>query len=180
MTSFLEQYWSKGMPFSAFVGAAEKNANLWESHSRRAVLHDDERIRAGDLPGKRRIIVLLEDWCGDAVRSVPTLAALADGSNQIDLVVVDTGKHPSALDGNLTKGSRAIPIAVVFDEAGERIGSWGPRPAPLQSILRARLRSEGSPDPERRAEFYEPIMEWYAEDRGRTVAQELLMLLERG
>ena len=179
MTSFLEQYWPEGVPFTDFVIGAVKKAELWQTQARRAVLHDDERIRASDLPGKRTIIVLMEDWCGDAARSVPTLAALAEASSQIELCIVDSGKHPAALDNFLTKAARAIPIALVFNEEGEFMGVWGPRPAPLQALLRSKLRIEGSPGPEDKESFYEPIMKWYAEDRGRTVAQELLMVLER-
>ena len=92
----------------------------------------------------------------------------------------DSDAHPDALSRYLTHGGRAIPIAIVLDEQGRELGAWGPRPAPLQAELRKKLREEGSPGEDDKGEFYAPIMAWYAKDGGRTVAQEVLMFLERG
>ena len=83
------------------------------------------------------------------------------------------------LTAHTTRGARAIPIAIVLDEGNAPLGVWGPRPAPLQARLRAKIASEGSPNADDKGEFYMPIMDWYAKDKGRTVAQEILMELER-
>lgn len=179
MDDFFETYWPQAAPFADFVASAGEKPDLWKSYAKRARIHADEGARLAALPAQRRILVLVEDWCGDAIRSVPTIDALG-GAESVDVRVLDTDKHPGALDGNLTRGARAIPIALVFDGEGRRIGVWGPRPAPLQATLRAKIAAEGSPTPETKGEFYAPIMAWYAQDRGRTVAQEMLMLLERG
>lgn len=176
----LERYWSAAVPFKSFLDTAVRNAELWRSLASEATLHDHEAARAEALPAARKILVLAEDWCGDAARSVPTIAALAAQSSVSELRLLNTGEHPEALADRLTKGARAIPIVVVFDSDGKELGSWGPRPAPLQALLREKLRTEGSPDKESRKAFYAPVLDWYAEDQGRTVAQELLMLLERG
>jgi hypothetical protein len=55
----------------------------------------------------------------------------------------------------------------------------GPRPAPLQALLRARQRELGPPTDETKGSYYQPIMAWYGADGGVTTRQELLMLLER-
>jgi hypothetical protein len=80
----------------------------------------------------------------------------------------------------LTHGGRGIPLAIVQDEMGEELGAWGPRPAPLQALFRARQRELGSPAPEEKGAFYAPILGWYGRDGGRTIVAEILMLLERG
>jgi len=180
MTSFYEQYWTAAVPFGQFLESVEEKADLWRSYADRARLHADELARVSELPAARQILVLAEDWCGDAIRSVPTIVALAEAAENVEVRILDSDRFPAALTQHLTKGARAIPIAVVFDEHGEQIGVWGPRPAALQAELRAKLRTEGAPSADDKGEFYAPIMAWYAKDRGRTVAQELLMLLERG
>ena len=180
MSPFYEQFWSKTVAWQAYIDSVEQKADLWQSYAGRAKVHSDELSRVHALTGKRRILIMTEDWCGDAIRSTPTIAAMAETSDDIEVRVLDVEKHPEALDGRLTRGARAIPIVVIFDEDGREIGSWGPRPAPLQGVLRAKITAEGPPDPEAKGEFYAPIMAWYAKDRGRTVAQELLMILERG
>ena len=178
-TTYHDAYWAHGIPFETFLASVEEKADLWESYAGRAKVHADEAARVQALPARRRVLVLVEDWCGDAIRSVPTLEALARASEHVDLRVLSSDQYPEALTSKLTRGARAIPIAVVFDEEGHEIGTWGPRPAPLQAILRAKILEEGSPTPEIKGEFYAPVMAWYAKDRGRTVAQEMLMVLER-
>lgn len=178
-TTYHDTFWDHGIPFETFLASVEEKADLWTSYSGRAKVHADEAARLEELPGRRKVLILVEDWCGDAIRSVPTLVALANASDDVELRVLSSDSHPEALTSKLTRGARAIPIAVVFDEDGNEIGTWGPRPAPLQAMLRAKIREEGSPTPETKGEFYAPIMAWYAKDRGRTVAQELLMVLER-
>ncbi|MEL6714490.1 MAG: thioredoxin family protein [Planctomycetota bacterium] len=173
------QYWDRAVAPEAFLDSVEAKRDLWHSYAKRARLHADEAARAEALPGPRRILVLVEDWCGDAIRSTPAIVALADASPGTEVRFLDVGEHPGALDGRTTAGARAIPIVVVDDGEGNELGQWGPRPAPLQAELRRKIREEGRPTAETKGEFYAPVMAWYAKDRGRTVGQELLMLLER-
>ncbi|MEM1451257.1 MAG: thioredoxin family protein [Planctomycetota bacterium] len=180
MSPFFERFWPSAVSWTAYLDAVEEKADLWASYAKRARVHEDERARLEALPGARRILVLSEDWCGDAIRSVPTIVAMAEAVPGVEVKVLQSDDHPEALSERLTHGGRAIPIAVVFDENGEELGAWGPRPAPLQAELRKKLREGGSPSADDKGEFYAPIMAWYAKDGGRTVAQEVLMLLERG
>ena len=161
------------------MDGVEQKVDLWASYAGRAKVHGDELARLEALPGARKVLILTEDWCGDAIRSTPTVVAMAEASDHLEVRAIDADKHPAALDTRLTRGARAVPTVIVFDEHGEEIGQWGPRPAPLQAQLRAKILAEGSPSPETKGEFYAPIMAWYAKDRGRTVAQEMLMILER-
>lgn len=172
--------WDAAVPFQDFLDAAEQKADLWRSYAGRARVHPEERQRLDDLHGVRRIVVLAEDWCGDAIRSIPTMQALADASPLVELRVLNADAHTGVLSSRLTRGARAIPIAIVLDGEGREIGQWGPRPAPLQALLRAKISAEGPPSAGTKGEFYAEIMAWYARDKGRNVAQELLMLLERG
>lgn len=179
MSLFFETYWPVSTSFESFLERVQEKPELWRSYANRASLHPAENARATDMSAKRRIIVLAEDWCGDAIRSLPTIVALGKASPDIEVRVLNSDDYPDALSGRLTKGARAIPIAVVFDSDGNELGSWGPRPAPLQAELREKIRTEGRPTPETKGDFYAPIMAWYAKDKGRTIAQELLLVLER-
>lgn len=154
--------------------------DLWLSHTERASVGDAERARLDALPGPRRVLVLTADWCGDAIRSVPGLVLALDATDGADVRLLSIDDHADAMDGLRTHGGAAIPIVVVADEHGERLGLWGPRPAPLQALMRARRAELGPPTKETMAEFYAPIMAWYGKDRDVTALQELLMVLERG
>lgn len=178
--SYFERYWEKTVSWSEYLEGVTQKADLWHSYAGRAKVPSDVQLRLDALPGSVKVLVLTEDWCGDAIRSTPLLAAMASASDNVELRVLNVDQHPSALDTRLTRGARAIPIVIVFDEAGTEMGQWGPRPAALQAILRKKIAEEGSPTAETKGEFYAPIMAWYAKDRGKTVAEEILMLLERG
>ena len=179
-SAYFTRFWSETLPWDGFLKSVALKADLWHSYAGRAKLSADVLARLSALPGARKVLILTEDWCGDAIRSTPTIAAMAAASDLVEVRVLDVEQHPEALDGRLTRGARAIPIVVVFDENGAEIGAWGPRPAELQAILRKKISAEGPPNAETKGEFYAPIMAWYAKNRGQAVAEELLMILERG
>ena len=178
--ALFDDHWTNATSWNTVIESVEAKRDLWLANARRARVSDDERARFDDLPGKRRVLVLTEDWCGDAIRSVPVLAAAFESTDTIEARYLSIDDHPDAVNGLRTHGGAAIPIVVVADENGERLGVWGPRPAPLQALLRARRREFGAPTADTMAEFYAPIMGWYGKDGGATVLQEILMILERG
>jgi hypothetical protein len=177
---FTVEEWDAAVSWTTFLETVEEKADVWTSSWRRASLTDADRRRLESLPGTRRVLVLTEDWCGDAARSVPMLAKAVEAAPGCSLRVLDIEEHPDAIDRHLTRGARAIPVAIVVDEDGRDLGWWGPRPAALQTLLREKLAAEGPPAKEEVASFYAPIMRWYRRDGGRSVLDEFLLLLERG
>ena len=168
------------LPWPAYHESLADKRDVWDANWRRTKIHPDEAARLSALPGPRRVLVLTEDWCGDAARSVPVLARAFEAAPQVEARFLPLDDHSHAIDRYLTHGGRSIPIAIVLDEQGRELGAWGPRPAPLQALFRARRAERGAPTKETLAEFYAPVMAWYAQDGGRTTVQEILMLLERG
>jgi hypothetical protein len=177
---FTPAEWEAGLVWPAYLESVKEKRDLWLSHHERAEVGPEEASRFAKLPGRRRVLVLTEDWCGDAARIVPVLAKGFSGAPGVEARYLPSDEHPRAIERFLTHGGRAIPIAIVHDEEDRPLGAWGPRPAPLQALFRARERELGRPAPEAKAAFYAPLMAWYAKDRGRTVLEEILMLLERG
>jgi hypothetical protein len=177
---FTETEWEAARPWDAYLASIEDKRDLWEAAARRAEIDEEARARLEALPGPRRVLVVTEDWCGDAARSVPVIAAACELSPQVEHRYLESDDHPDVIARWLTKGGRAIPVAVVQDERGLELGAWGPRPAALQALLRARIRELGPPAQGEMASWYAPIMGWYGKDKGRSIVEELLMLLERG
>ena len=156
-----------------FVESAEVNVELWRSLTRRAVAPEDLVVRAQALP-PRRLLVLLEDWCGDAVNTIPALAALVDAVPQLALRVLGRDANPDLMDAHLTGTSRSIPVVMVLDEDYVERGWWGPRPTELQRwALSSEARAMDT------SERYKEVRRWYARDRGRTTLLEVIELLER-
>ncbi len=172
--------WEHAVPWSAYLDGVEQKRDLWLANDRRAKVGAAEQARLTALPGPRRVLVLTEDWCGDALRSLPPLAKALEQAPGIEARYLSLDDHPDAIEGLRTHGGSAIPMLVVADEQGERLGVWGPRPAALQALVRARRTEFGAPTAGTAGEFYAPIMAWYGKDRGVSTLQEVLMILERG
>ncbi len=156
-----------------FAASAVALRDLWLSLTARAAAPADLVDRARRLPAHRHLLVLSEDWCGDAVNTVPVVAALAAAAPTLDLRVLARDENPDLMDAHLTNGSRSIPVVMVLDEHFRELGSWGPRPAELQAWVLGEGRAL------EKEERYREVRRWYARDRGRSALTELLQLLER-
>ena len=161
--------WEQALPFDAYVAASTQHRGLWEGLYRIARLPE---WALGAMPAgtRRRLLVLAEDWCGDASNTVPIVARLADASPGLELRVLRRDEHPAVMDRYLTNGSRSIPIVVALDRHFRELGHWGPRPAELQAFVMA---NRGSVP---KAELYPEVRRWYARDRGETTLREVLRL----
>lgn len=159
--------------FEQYLESVMKNRELWRGVYERVQLPEDTIEEARRVPGSWHLVALSEDWCGDAVNTLPVIARLAAEAGW-DMRVMGRDDNLDIMDAHLTNGrSRSIPIVIVYDEQFREVGWWGPRPGEIQSWV----MSEGlaMPSPER----YKVVRRWYARDRGRTTLTELLDLFPR-
>jgi hypothetical protein len=159
--------------FETMLGSVEKNVELWAAMWRHARVDDEYVRRVSSLPGSWHLLVLSEDWCGDAVNTVPIVARMVDRCPNVDLRVLARDENPDIMDSHLTGGSRSIPVIIVLDEAYEERGWWGPRPTVLQRWV------SGQGQLLEKTARYREARTWYARDRGRTTLEEVVSMLER-
>ncbi|HWB40363.1 MAG TPA: thioredoxin family protein [Gemmatimonadales bacterium] len=166
MTGFRE-LWDEALTYEGFLAASDQHRGLWEGIYR-LMRVPEWAYRAVPAGTRRRLLVIAEDWCGDASSTVPILARFADVVPGMELRIVRRDEHPALMDRYLTNGSRSIPIVIVLDEQFRELGHWGPRPAPLQAwVLEHRPLVP-------KAELYPQVRRWYARDRGETTLREVL------
>lgn len=170
----LKDRYEAAMRLEEFIEAAEKNQEMWRSMYRRAEVPEEIVERLKKLPSPRYLLVLLEDWCGDAFNTVPAVARLAEAVPQLDLRVLRRDENLDLMDQHLTGTSRAIPVVIVLDETFEEIGWWGSRPKELQAWF---LSEEAQAMP--KEDRYREMRKWYARDRARSALTEIAELLER-
>ena len=168
--------WDEALPYERFEQeAADEHRGLWQGISRLARVPEWAARRASALPGRFRLVVLSEDWCGDAVNVVPVLAKWAASAPSVELRILRRDQHPAVMDRYLTNGAaRAIPVVIVLTEAMEELGWWGPRPRELQAWV-TEQRRQGR---EKRA-LYPEVRRWYAKDRGESTLREVLEIMQR-
>jgi len=167
-----KQRFGGAAPYAEYALAAQENRELWTGFRERARVPEEMVARVEALEGRWHLLVLSEDWCGDAFNTVPVIAALADAASNLELRVLARDRNLDLMDAHLTGGSRSIPVVIVLDDAFRERGWWGPRPRPLQEWF----LSEGKLlEP---ADRYREIRRWYARDRGLTTLEEVVSLLE--
>lgn len=168
-----EERYSSALDFPSYAASVQKNAEFWRGVYRTASIPDDLARRATSLAATWRLLVLSEDWCGDAVNTVPVLARLAEVTPRLMLRILGRDANPDLMTAHLSSGARSIPVVMLLDESLEERAWWGPRPSALQRWV----RREGLLLP--KEERYRRTRRWYARDRGRTTIEEVLELLER-
>ena len=172
MTS-VEAY-EEARTFKEFLKEAEANKDLWQAVVERVTLDEESVGRIVGLGGHWRLLVLADDWCGDAVNTVPVIAGLAEEAPNLELRILGREEIPEIMDAHLTRGSRSIPIAILLGEDGRERGWWGPRPRELQEWFENVGRGLDQ------AERYPRLRRWYAGDRGVTTCREIADLVQCG
>jgi len=103
------------MTFAAYLAQMRSNKERFEQRMAGTELTpaDREAIRRRKL----KILVITEDWCGDALVGFPGLARLVEGEPDVEMRVFLRDANPDVMDQYLKRGLyRTIPVFVFFDE----------------------------------------------------------------
>jgi hypothetical protein len=166
--------WDRALTYEQFVKESKEHCQLWTGVYRMARIPDWAIDRVAALGEQFRVMVLAEDWCGDASNSVPVLAKWAELAPNVELRILRRDEHPEVMDRYLTDGARSIPVAVLLTHSMEELGSWGPRPAELQALVMEQRRAGRT-----KQDYYPDVRRWYAKDRGATMLRDVLEVMER-
>jgi hypothetical protein len=165
--------WDAAPTFEQWLPTAQKNRELWEAVFRHAQVSDEFVARAVQLGRTWHLAVLSEDWCGDAVNTVPVVQRLVERVPGLDLRIFGRDANPDIMDVHLTGKSRSIPVVMLLDEHFQELGWWGPRPAELQAWVLGPGQALPSGD------RYRETRRWYARDHGRSTLDEVVSMMER-
>ncbi|MFS0674389.1 thioredoxin family protein [Ornithinibacillus sp. 179-J 7C1 HS] len=131
----LNDWFTKAIPSQDYIGAMETHKenllHIYDSFS----LPDDEEFFSKLKKKNLRVIVITEDWCGDAMMNNPILLHLAEKTNmEVRMILRD--QNLELMDQYLTNGkSRSIPIFIFIDETGKEVAKWGPRAEYIQQFV---------------------------------------------
>ena len=106
---------AQGMTFAAYLAQMRTNKERFEKRMADSEITpaDREAIRGRKL----KILVITEDWCGDALVGFPVLARLVAGAPDVEMRVFLRDENPDVMDQYLKRGLyRTIPVFVFFDE----------------------------------------------------------------
>lgn len=106
---------AQGMTFAQYLAQMRSNKERFQKRMADAEITpaDREAIRGRKL----KILVITEDWCGDALVGFPALARLVEDAPDVEMRVFLRDENPDVMDQYLKRGLyRTIPVMVFFDE----------------------------------------------------------------
>lgn len=133
---------------------------------------DELQHLLSSIKTRQNWIVITEGWCGDSAQNLPVLAKIAKVNPLIELQIIERDENLDIMDLYLTNGTRSIPVLISFDENGNEIFRWGPRPKEAQQLV-TRLKSDGM----EHDAFVEQLHLWYARNKGVALENEMKYLL---
>ncbi len=106
---------AQGMTFPEYLAQMRTNQERFAKRLAETETNPDDRAA---LQGRKlKILVITEDWCGDALVGFPGLAKLVEGAPDVEMRVFLRDANPDVMDQYLKRGLyRTIPVFVFFDE----------------------------------------------------------------
>jgi hypothetical protein len=164
-----------GKRYEAWLEGAEFPDHRTRMVERRAAIVLDAVTRARLKAIKRpvHVVCIAEDWCGDVVRHVPVLEAMATTCPEIQTRYISRDQYPDVFARYLTNGGEAIPKFVFVTDNWVEVGNWGPMPNSYKPLI-ARGKSLGDVGPFRKR--ISALCE--ADPHGEDVVADLIALVE--
>jgi len=135
-----------GMTVTAYKAQMKTNQEQFAENERKVALRPADVEFFAGLPEPVNVLVITEDWCGDALANVPVLARLAQETGKLNVRVFLRDQNLDLADQYLKEGKyRSVPVFVFFDQQMRELGHFIERPARATREMaddRARLAAE--------------------------------------
>jgi len=165
-----EKVFNSGKTYEQWIAGAESSENRESMEQSRKNLRF-EMLGKWDFPRPVHVVAIAEDWCGDVVRHVPVLQAIADKAGELRVRYITREQWPDVFARFLTNGGEAIPKFVFLNDKFVECGNWGPMPEMCKTLI-ARGKACGNI-----AAARTKIAQFYLADTNRRMVFEELMLL---
>jgi hypothetical protein len=137
-------------------------------------LNDNLCLIINKITSPQLWMVLTEDWCGDSAQNLPYIVKIAECNPKINLRILFRDQNTDIIDLYLTDGkTRSIPKLVVFNEKGDELFQWGPRPKEARELV-TKLKSEGFS----KEDYISQLHLWYGRNRGKNLEDEFIQIIE--
>jgi hypothetical protein len=125
---------AQGMSFEEYMAQMQQNQEKFATNYQEAELDGAAVQFVCNLNVPLNVMVLTEDWCGDALTYVPVFGRLAECSECWNLKVFLRDQNLDLADQYLKEGRyRSVPVFVFFDEAMHEVGCFIERPGAVNA-----------------------------------------------
>ena len=130
----------QGMTFQQYLDQMGTNKETFTKFLSEIKIRPEDKEALAKLGKKLKVMVITEDWCGDALYNVPVLAKLVEGTPNIELRVFLRDKNADLMDQYLNQGMfRSIPVFAFFDENMNEVARLIERPGKITEQLEKKM-----------------------------------------
>lgn len=177
-----EERFATGLTWGEYLaGATQHQERRREVYESVTFTPGQQEALAALRPLGLKVLVLEEYWCGDAARTGPVLARLAEEAG-MEARWFFRDQNLDIMDQYLENGtSRAIPCFVFMTRDGEYLAHWGSRPRAVKEAVRPLQPLPPQGDPARPAafeRFVQVLSEAYDRVMPHGVIDELLACVQ--
>ena len=145
-----KQRFAQGMTFQQYLDQMTTNKDKFVETLAAVQVAPQERAVFRDRRDRLNVLVLTEDWCGDALTNLPVLAKMVEGLPNVEMRVFLRDQNADLMDQYLNRGLyRSIPVFVFFDADMKELARFVERPPKIteymeqkQLELRRQLRAQ--------------------------------------
>jgi thiol-disulfide isomerase/thioredoxin len=170
----LDQLFSEGLPFDAYLAQHEDRREAWVEAYGDVVVDTALLTRARAIPGDWRLLAVVAPWCPDSQATVAALERLSEEVDNLELRLFNAeGGHPVKDAHPTPDGRSSTPTLLLLDSSGAERGCLVEMPGTMQAWwLEEGLQSA---DDHVKAERKRT---WYRADGGRAAWSDLLLIME--
>ena len=127
----------QGMTFQQYLDQMGTNKEKFVQFLKEIKLRAEDREAVKKVGGKKlNVLVITEDWCGDALYNFPVLAKLLEGLPEVEMRVFLRDQNPDLMDQYLNRGIyRSIPVFAFFDENMNEVARFIERPPKVTEAI---------------------------------------------
>jgi len=130
----------QGMTFQQYLDQMGTNKETFAKFLSEIKIRPEDKEALAKLGKKLKVMVITEDWCGDALYNVPVLAKLVEGTPNVELRVFLRDKNADLMDQYLNQGMfRSIPVFAFFDESMSEVARLVERPGKITEQLEKKM-----------------------------------------
>ena len=126
----------QGMTLQQYLDQMTVNKEKFLQHLAEIKVRPEDRAVFSERKEKLNVLVITEDWCGDALTNVPVLAKMVEGAPNAEMRVFLRDQNPDLMDHYLNQGIyRSIPVFAFFDDQMNELARFLERPPSVTEYM---------------------------------------------
>ncbi len=131
-----KERFKQGMTFQQYLDQMTTNKDKFLQNMAEVKPRPEDRAVFANRKEKLNVLVITEDWCGDAITNFPVLARMVEGAPNVEMRVFLRDRNPDLMDQYLNQGMfRSIPVFVFFDDQMNELARFIERPPSVTEYM---------------------------------------------